>query len=65
MSRKSYKIIVKESQGIFKDSQSVNTTTGKKKTNLIIFGGKNIFAFLPLRSRGISESKIPTIFSQR
>lgn len=55
MSRKSYKIIVKESQGIFKDSQSVNTTTGKK-TNLIIFGGKNIFAILPLRSRGISES---------
>lgn len=30
MSRKSYKII-KESQGIFKDSQSINTTTGKKK----------------------------------
>ena len=55
MSRKSYKIIIRESQGIFKDSQSVNTTTGKK-TNLIIFGGENIFAFLPLRSRGISES---------
>lgn len=31
MSRKSYKIIIKESQGIFKDSQSINTTTGKKK----------------------------------
>lgn len=30
MSRKSYKIILKESQGIFKDSQSINTTTAKK-----------------------------------